>query len=360
MRILSRQFLTSYLRLYAASLVASLAILVVIEMMLNFEDAVEFSGGVGGVASYLFLRIPSYYLPYLIPVCSFAAALLCLGLPARTREILAMRASGLRPQRACIPVLLAAAAISGLGLVLNETLVLDTAQTLESRERGGLESPIFRQQGSIWVRRGAYLFNVEEADPVARTLRGVRIYERNPAGHLIRSTEAHAGHVDEGDQWHLRDAVVRRFDPANPAAALEVVFHPELTFAAGTERELALLNADANTLPLAELSQYIDALEADGRDPSRFRAMFHSRLADPLSVLLFALLGIPIGLTVERSRSLAAAAVQGIGVLGIFYTFQTVGSLTASNGWGLAVYFPWFVLAGFAAFGAWRFSRTAL
>jgi lipopolysaccharide export system permease protein len=333
-----------------------MAVIVVIEMMLNLDNAVEFSEGAAGVAAYLLLRLPSYYLPYLIPVCSFAAAIFCLGLPARTHEVLAMKASGIPPQRTCIPVLVASAVIAMGTLVINETIVLDTSSEFKD---GGSGARLFRNKGAYWYRRGPYLYSVEEADRESRTFREVRVYERNAEGQLIRSISAPRASVDLEHAWELHDATVRDFDPQRPASAPITQVHALLPLEVASERELALLSADPADLPLLDLREYIAAQAEGGRDPTRYRALFQSRLADPFSVLLFALLGIPIGLSVERSRSLAAAAVYGVVMLGAFYTLQTVGNLIAGSGSKLAIPFPWFVLALFTSFGLWRFAKTS-
>jgi LPS export ABC transporter permease LptG len=336
-----------------------MAVIVVIEMMLNLDNAVEFSEGVSGVAAYLFLRLPSYYLPYLIPVCSFAAAIFCLGLPARSHEVLAMRASGIPPQRTCIPVLVAATVIAAVTLVVNETIVLDTSNEFKRREDGGGPgSLLFRSEGSFWYHRGPYLYSVEEADRESRTFREVRVYERNAEGQLIRSITAARASVDLEHAWELHDATVRNFDPARPSSVPTTRVHAVLPLEVAAERELALLNAEPSALPLVELREYIAAQDQNGRDPTRYRALFHARLADPVTVFVFALLGIPIGLSVERSRSLAAAAIRGVVLLGAFYTLQTFGGLAANSGSRLAVPFPWFVLGLFTAFGAWRYAKT--
>ena len=125
-----------------------------------------------------------------------------------------------------------------------------------------------------------------------------------------------------------------------------------------SEQELALLNADAANLSLLRLRDYIDAAARAGRNPNRYRALFHARLADPMSVLVFALLAIPVGLAVERSRSLATAAIQGIAVVAVFYTLMTSATLLASGGVASLVLAPWVVLGVFGAFGAWRFARV--
>lgn len=359
MRTLSRQYLASYLTLYAATLIASMVVIVIIEMMLNLDDAIEFSGGVSGVAAYLFLRLPSYYLPYLLPVCSFAAAIFCLGLPARTHEVLAMKASGIPPQRTCIPLLAAAGAIAAATLVMNETIVLDTTSEFKRREDGGDETRLFQDRGSFWYHRGPYLYSVEEADRQTRTFREVRVYERDAQGQLIRSISAPHASVDLAHAWELRDAIVRDFDPGDPGSAPAVRIHAHLPLEVASERELALLNAEPAALSLFDLRDYIVAQAQGGRDPTRYRALFHARLADPFTVFLFALLGIPVGLSVERSRSLAAAAVRGVVLLGTFYTLQVFGGLAANSGSALAVPFPWIMLGLFTVFGAWRFAKTS-
>lgn len=350
--------LASYLTLYLAILLGSMVVIVVIEMMLNFDDALEFRQGVQGIASYLFLRMPSYYLPYLLPVSSFAAGFLCAGIPARAQEILATKAGGIAPQRIFVPVLAAAAVLSGLMLLLNETLVLETGSRFEQVEEGDA-SELFPSNGSFWYHRGPHLYNVQEADRATSTVTGVRVYERTPGGRLLRSVQAASAVVGADHRWHLRDAVIRRFDPDDPGAPPEVVRADATVLEVASERELALLDANPRALSLPRLREYIHALAREGRDPTRYEALFQSRLAEPFTVLVFALLGLPLGLAVERSRSLAAAAVQGVALVGAFYAMQATGTIVASGGVAAAVPAPWILLLVFATFGLWRFARMA-
>ncbi|HEY5659111.1 MAG TPA: LptF/LptG family permease [Myxococcota bacterium] len=358
MRILSRYFLASYLALYCAILFAANLIIIVVEIMLNFDDIMKYREGVWGVATYMFLRLPSYYLPYLVPAASFGAAFLCLGLPARTQELIAIKAGGISPQRVAVPVLAAAACLSVVALVVNETIVLDAVKEFESLDRETDSEALFQSRGSFWYRQGNSLYNVEGADRTSRTLQGISVYERNRQGHLVQSIEAETARIAADDHWYLHNATIRRFDPTDPAAAPQTESVAETVIRVGEQRGLALLNADATVLPLVRLHEYIRTLAEDGRTATRYRAMFHSRLAEPLTVLLFALLAIPIGLAVERSRSLAVAALQGIAVVGIFYGVQTTTAIVAASGVSAAILGPWVLLAVFGGYGAWRFART--
>lgn len=358
MRILSRYFLASYLALYIAILFAANLIIAIVELMLNFDDVLKYREGLWGVATYMFLRLPSYYLPYLVPVASFGAAFLCLGLPARGQEMVAIKAGGISPHRVAVPVLAAAAALSLATLVVNETIVLDAVREFHDLDRESDSEALFQSRGSFWYHKGNILYNVEGADRASRTLLGVSVYERDREGRLVHSIQAESAQISADDQWRLQNATIRRFDPDDPAAAPATERVAETVVAGGEQRGLALLNADASVLPLVRLHEYIGAMAREGRAATRYRALFHSRLAEPLTVLLFALLAIPIGLAVEQSRSLAVAALHGVAVVGVFYGALTTTAIMAASGVAAAIPSPWILLGLFGGYGAWRLART--
>jgi len=356
-RILSRYFLTTYFAFYVAILIASNLIIVVVELMLNFDSALEYRGNFRGIATYLFLRLPSYYLPYLMPVASFGAAFFCFGLPARARELIAVKTGGISPYRVITPVLLAAAFVSTLTLVVNETIVLDATKEFHRIDKTSETTDLFQARGSFWYQRGNFFYNVESADRVSRTLHGVSVYERNIAGRLIRSIEAESAHIEQDHGWNLHHAIIRHFDPDDPAGAPRTEQVTEIVLAVGDTRDLALLGADPTTLSLVRLVDYIAALSREGRNTTRYRAVLHARLAEPVTVLLFALLAIPIALSVERTRSLAVAGLRGIAIVGVFYAAATTVAMVAAVGISAAVLGPWILLTSFAGYGAWRFAH---
>jgi lipopolysaccharide export system permease protein len=344
------------LNLYITILFASMIAILIVELLLNFDQIMDDHAGFAGVTTYLFLRLPTYYFRDLIPVASFAAAFFCVGLAARAREIMAVKTGGVSPQRMVVPILAAATVISLAALVLGETLVLRATREWNRLENPG-EEVSFRR-GSFWYHRGDTIYNVREADRKSKTLHGVRVFETTPQGRLGRSFRADVVRIDGNHRWHFQNATVRTFDPSRPSAAPVVEHREEMVLAVAAERDLALLDGGARTLSLLELGEYIRARSEEGRDTARYREMLYARLADPLAVLVFAFLAIPLGLGVEQRRSLAAAAVVGIVILGLFYTARTAASMVAAGGIGAAAFGPWLVLAAFAGFGAVRFARA--
>ncbi len=165
-------------------------------------------------------------------------------------------------------------------------------------------------------------------------------------------------HIESPDRWRLRTVVIRSFDPSRPDAPPTLERASERVLEVADERDLALLDADTSALSLGDLREYIKVRAREGTETARYQAQLHGRLAAPATVVLFALLGIPIGLRVEQTRSLTSPALQGVLVVASFYLVRTTATTLAASGLGPASLTPWLVLAAFGSTGAWLFARV--
>jgi lipopolysaccharide export system permease protein len=358
-RIVSRLFLASYLRLFFTILLGSIVSIVIIEMLLKFDDVVE-SRTAAGVARYFLLRIPTEYLRDSIPASAFAAAFLCIGGPARAREIFALKAGGVSPRRLIGPLVLASLLLSLGALVVNETLVL-SAERAERAERSEIdparpESGIAFRRGSFWYHRGNVVYNIRDADADTGTLHGVSVFRLDPRGRLLESLHAPRVDVEDG-AWIVSGGTRRSFDPSRPEAPPRSEPVSEKILDLGGSRDLALLGAGIEQLSIQELREYIAGRAADGRDAVDARGRLHRRLADPLTVTLFTWLALPIGFGVERTRSLAVSGLLGIAWVSVYYTLRTTAATLSAGGVAFAAMAPWLLLALFAGLGAWRILR---
>jgi lipopolysaccharide export system permease protein len=355
-RIISRLFLASYLRLFFTVLFGSILAIIVIEILLEFDEIVE-SQTAAGIVRYFLLRVPSGYLRDTIPVASFTAAFLCIGGPARAREILALKAGGISPRRVIAPIVLASLLLSLVAFAVNETLILSA-----ERSESDLARPDFGiafRRGSFWYHRGNVVYNIRDADRESRTLHGVSVFRLNAQGQLVESIRAPRVVVEDA-AWVLTDAMRRSFDPSRPEAPPRTERVSEKVLDLGGMRDLALLGAGIERLSIIELREYIEVQDADGRDAVDARGRLQRRLADPLTVALFAWLAMPLGFGVERTKSLAGSALVGIAWVSIYYTLRLSASALASAGVALAAFAPWLLLAAFGGFAAWRLARTAV
>lgn len=354
MGVLSRHFLARFAVSLAAVLGALVLAVALVELLGDFDDVVGSSEGFSGALLYVALRIPSQWLPLLVPVAAFVATFLALGTAARSLEFVAIKAGGVSPLRVLVPVIVAGAVVSGLGLAANETLGVRAHEAWRRHLRG--DDQVEFRRGSFWYHKGRYVYNVRDADPQARQLREVAIFELDRRGQLVRSIQAARARIDDDGHWQLDDAVIRRFEPGVPEApvSFERLARTELVLTG----ELALFDAGVQGLSIADLREYRDGRPADDPEAIRAQALLHDRLTEPLSAFVFVLLAIPLGLRVERTRSLAVPALQGVGALFAFSTLREYGVALASQGVVAPAATPWLILLAFAALGGWLLART--
>lgn len=355
--VLARYLLVRFVVLFAAILVILVVLVTLVELLADFGEVMRSGNGFTGALVLATMRVPHEHLPLLIPIAAFAAAFLTVGGAARSNEILAMKAGGVSPLRVVAPLFAAAVVISGLALLVNETLAV-RARDVHQRLAGGEDAELSFRRGSFWYHKGRTIYNVRDANPDTRVLREVAIFELDESGRLVRSIRAAQATIGADGRWQLSDAVLRSFDPSDPAAI------PTYQRLASTEvalpEEKALLRAGPEDLSIRELAEL--RLERDSDDTASVRAaaLLHERASAPLASLLFVLFAIPLGMRVEQTRSMALPALQGVVAIFLFVTVREYGGTLAIEGVTSAAATPWAILAAFLAWAAvtlWRAPR---
>ncbi len=354
--VLSRYLLVRFVTTFVGVLIALVVLISVVELLADFGDVVGSSGGFLDAWISLILRIPHKHLPILIPASAFAAAYLSVGNAARGYEILAMKAGGISPLRVLFPILVAAGVISGIALLVNETVAVQAREA--SRRLGNDGGEVTFRRGSFWYHKGHTIYNVRDSDPTAKALLDIAIYEMDDRGRLLRTIQAARATVGEEGRWHLANAVMRGFDPddASAPSKYEKLADAEIDL----PDEKALLDVGVSALSITELLEYRDQQEAGDTESVRAEALLQERAAEPLASLVFVVLAIPLAMRVERTRSLAVPALQGVAAIFLFYMVRQYGGTLATQGVTSAFWTPWGIVAVFLAIGAiqiWRMPR---
>lgn len=352
MSTLTRYVASRFLRAFAGALVTLALSVMVVDMLLNLDEMLQGGAGLAGAVRYLWLRLASVYLPYLIPVATFAGALFAVGILARNNEIIALKAGGVSPLVALLPVFSASALIAIAALVADETFTVRAASALAA-DAGAPAGQVELRGGTIWYHTGRYIYNIRSPDPTGESVRDIRVFERDEDGRLVRLIQAARAERLAPREWRFEGATVRTFDPSKPDAAPTVERSREVTLQLDEDRSPRMLQAEISALPIWTLARYVRASPED----LRARAVLHQRLTGPLLVLLFALLAVPLGLRVEQTRSLALPALQGVIVLFGFLLAREYGASFTAGG-PLGAFAPWAVLLAFAAFGGAQLARA--
>jgi len=345
-----------FVRAFAASLLILTLLVIAVDTLLELDEIPDAQRTLGAAAVRVGLRTLAQYLAYLVPAAVFSGAFLCVTQAARAREIVAIKAGGVNPLLALAPVLAAAGVIGiGLGLV-QETAGVRAAAALAAVTNAtrGEVTP----SGAIWYHAGRVVYSARESDPEGNRAVDIHVLERDERGRLLRQIHAERAERLTPQQWRFEQAVVRSFEPGDPARPPRFERADAITLELAAGFTPRLHPDELAALPLPTLAEYVDSVQAAGGSPGPARFAFHQRASAPAFALLFGLLAIPLALAVESGGTLALRALQGVlWAGGCLVLRDSVGNLTTLGG-PSAVWLPWSLLALFLTVASIRFARV--
>ncbi len=263
------------------------------------------------VFAFILIVLP-FPLTFTIPWAFLASTLLIFGRLSADHELVALQACGVSVLRLCVPVFLLSVALSGLCLWINVEAAPRAEQKMLTALRDfATRSPmaVFRPGEVVdqFPRRRIYVGG-KEGD----WLTNIIIFETNGADFPTRMIFAEEATLSRdtsiaGWRLHLYSARFEERDPADPANIEKI--RPGVSFREGTSllgpdkmvgetyrRQQAL---SAQTLP--ELSKFI--AEGAGGDLSKATVEYHRRFSLAFACVAFALVGVPMGITVHRKET---------------------------------------------------------
>jgi lipopolysaccharide export system permease protein len=351
-RIVGRYLLARFLVSLFSVLVVLVLLILVVEILLNVEEILEADGGF----TSLFLKIgSSYLLQYLLPASALFGGFIALGSAARSRETLALKAGGISPLAATLPIAMAGVVLALGSYLLSDTVVVAASKAFNRMTQKGTGDLVLRQ-GTFWYHNGRYVYNFADRDEDGGRVHDVVVFERDDRHRLVRRISARSATVREGRRWHFEAATSRRFDPDAPGSPPLVEEAEEIVVELDEEPSAALLKREVAALSSGDLRGYIATRAGKGRDVTRGKALLQDRYTEPLAVLLFSLLAIPLGLRVEQTRSLSRGALQAVMVMFVYYSVRQTASTLAAEG-VLPAVAPWAAVALFLAAGGVALAR---
>ncbi len=349
--------LKKYLGNFLAALVILNLVVLIAETIAGLNDQIERMGSWEEALILLCLRVPAWYFRITFPMSAFLAALMALGSSARTNEIIAMKACGVSPLRLLVPVLLAAILLSGVTAVTYEWASVRASRALVRHKHGGDQDLTF-ESGAFWLKKGTNIYRVRDGDLNEGVLFGVNVYERNEAGRLLRSTMAREARIKDDDQWVLLSPTIRSFDPVDPSKAPSIERPDKVKITGISRRTLTYFDPGEMTFSMRQLREIIQARLGDGAKPTILQSQLHLRYTDPLIVLLFTCFAAPLGLKVERTKTIALPAMQGVALIALFWGIRSFTGNLATKG-VVAPYLPyWAVLLLFLGYSGWLILGT--
>ena len=331
MRILDRYIAREVLLHALLGLAVFTFVFFVPQLVRLLELIVRHPAGAGDVAWLFACSLPGV-LTFTLPMATLVGVLIGLGRLSADSEIVALNASGVGLRRLLVPVVLLAIG-SGLVTFLITFWVgpasLRKFHALEERLRSSQAS--FAVQPRVFDERFPHLvLYVQDVDATASRWRGVFLAETDVAtgSHLTLAENAIViGDREQGKiELHLGKGTTHEYDSRDPD------HYDVTTFGAS---DLPIEVEPAAPPPSAELTEaerpVRDLLATRGSGWRDARIELHRRLAFPAACLVFALLGVPVGVRSRRGSRSAGFVLTLLLICG-YYLLFVAGIHTAEEG----------------------------
>lgn len=273
------------------------------------------------------------------PMSTLLATLLAFGRLSGNSEIIAFKAGGVSFWRMIISVVIVGVIVSFSTIYINERIVPVTK--FESRRllyefTHNAQLPTTQRHLTIsqLTKKGVldYILYADKFDGQSRSLFKVAYQDMDDAGRVIAIVTAkEARWLDS--QWIFYDGEYTFFPEGDQPVIKATFAQYEMKDIQRTPRQITLSERSKRPeeLTLAELKEVIENKRAEGRDVKKIQVSYHQRFSIPLSCLIFALLGAPLGLQPNRSGSSIGLGLSII-VIFIYYIVLTIGASIGQTG----------------------------
>ncbi len=341
MKIIDRYVISSFLKNYAIALMVLLGLYVVLDMVFNFDDLVEYKVGgntgiessfltvIGGIFSYYFYQGFMFFvqLSGIIPVVAAAFTLMKF---ARFNELSAIMAAGIPLQRVALPVVLIGAVVNLVLLPVNQELIIPQMIPKLMRK----VSDLHRIGGNTYTVTGVQdeqnrLLSVGRYTPPSETepakMEYVDVLERDEDWRIVAHTSADSATWDERNgQWTMTNGkrvTGIRPDERDQQEELVSAYKGSIT-----PQELAIYRRGQymDLLSTRQINEMLQRPKVFGA--ASLLRVKHMRFTQPLMNVILLLLAIPCILTREPNRLNHAAglclAVTGLCMGSVFLCQQ--------------------------------------
>lgn len=317
----------------------------------------------GDFLFFVLLVLP-FSLSFTIPWGFLTALLLVFGRLSAENELVAMQASGVGILRACAPVFCLALVLCAACLWINTDMAPRAKQKmLETLNTLAAKNPLaLFQAGEVMDRLPDRRIFVGSKD--GDTLKDLIIFEMDAEQSPTRMIYAREGRITVDPRQAVLNLRLRkvRFEERDENAPLDVTrIRPGLWLSEGSyslslEKLLGTVkrHKSLSAHTLAELKTHI-AAGAHG-ELLRARVEWHRRFSLSLACLAFALVGIPLAITVHRQETAVGFGFALVLAFGYYFFIVLAQEFeTGSAFW--PIFLIWLPNFLFGALGAWLFFR---
>ncbi|BEU88496.1 LPS export ABC transporter permease LptG [Selenomonas sp. TAMA-11512] len=283
------------------------------------------------------IKIFVYSLPgivmYTFPMSMLLAALLTFGRLSASSEITAMRSCGISFQRIASPVLLLGLAVSIFSIAFNEYVVpwannaYQNVVYYEIEGNTNIQSTdhiILKEIDNGEIQRLMY---ARRYDAETQTLQNVtlQLFEKGEVTYVENAEYAKW----QGSQWTMYQGII--YEIADGNADHTMRFASQTLPVKASPRQIVREQKKPEELTMKEIRQQIGIMRSQFVDTRKMETELYQRVTIPMASLIFALIGVPLGLQPNRSSSSKGFGISLI-IIFIYYVLMTMSGAIAQSG----------------------------
>ncbi|MDD3656674.1 MAG: LptF/LptG family permease [Atribacterota bacterium] len=353
------RYIISQVMNYFLGVVALLTILLIMETMFELmEMLINKKVPIINVIELLLYRLPAF-LVLTFPIALLGSSELAIAQMSTNNEIAAMRTGGISFRRIMKPFLVAGILISILSFVTNDYIVPETNHISQNIIR-----EIVLKKGPPHIQRNVFFrdaenryFYINRLDEQNMIMREIMIYEmtRERFPRVITATEGQW----VVDTWQLKNGTIYNYNE-DGKITYEMSFQ-EMEIQVKDELQDFFKNQRTpQEMPSRELKQQIQILSDAGVDTKNFEVDYHVKFSYPLSGLIFAMMGVPLGIQIKRSTKATGIIIS----IALVFLYYVIYSLCRSLGRGgmvdpfISSWIPNLIFLGLGIFLVIRAEKT--
>ena len=309
---LARYLRREVLRVVLLTLVAFVALSLIADFFDRVDTYLKHDASLATVLRGFLYRAP-LVVSQVTPMAMLAGTLIALGLMARHREFVALRACGVSTWQILLPLLAVAAVVSVLLLAWGEAVVPYSARrwheiwTLEVKKNR--RGRVFAGR-EVWYRGGAGFYNIGRASPGRHALYGLTIFQVDDAFRPTRLIVAPKAAWD-GTRWQLEHAETH--DLTSDGVRITPGVPPGFQLPETLE-DFTVAELEPEAFGYGMLRRQIESLRAKGVDTSESWVDLHLKLALPAAAFIMLLVAVPLAIRGSSTKSIPAAVAMGFAV----------------------------------------------
>jgi lipopolysaccharide export system permease protein len=315
-------------RIVASTTFLTLAVFVSVSGIIKFVEQMRAVGrgnyDLSHAALYVLYAVPRD-VEVFFPMSALIGGLIGIGMLASNSELVVMQAAGLSRLDIIKSVMKTAVLLIFVSMAVGEWLApTGEATAREIRAQAISGGSLISAKNGVWAKDGDYFVNIGEVLEQGK-LKKVEIYRFNDDLKLDSWLSAESA-VYQNEEWMLSGVVNTQL---NEKEIKSDNVDNQVWKSSLTPTKLGVVTVTPESLSIRGLLDYLDYLEANSQDPSRYQLAFWRKLVQPVTVAVMLLVALSFIFGPLRSVSMGARIMMGV-VTGIifFVCNEVLGSLS--------------------------------